>query len=315
MAKDTSFGRRLKRLLFPGRHLLKQIEARTVKIHEAAEASLVLQRKAAFARRPRFQEHLAMLAAAESTVRAWVSPSFQFAADDLRPEMTDHDPARTVVATVALGAAYRMELAACLQSQRDYAGRHGYAFADLAAPPSRLLRAPAWYKIALIGHLLQRGYRRIAFFDADVLVTRPEFSIHKLFDQLEESGRDLLMTHDESGLNTGMLIARGGPNLARLLDLIWTYDFDPDHRTWEQIVVRALADEFPAFAARLLVEPDPRGFNSLPEERVKIHRLNFQANTWQPGDFVCHFSGLRGAELAACIRRYGPPAGAPNSKS
>jgi hypothetical protein len=306
MAKDKTFGQQLKRLLFPGRHLLKQIEARSARIEAAGEASLVLKRKTDIAGSPRFQAHLAALAG-PATGAADISPGFRFAADDLRPDITDDDPGRTVVCTVALGDSYRREMGACLASQRDYARRSGHAFADLAAPPSRLLRAPAWYKIALVFHLLNRGYQRIAFFDADILVTRPEFSLHKLFARLEESGRDLLITNDESGINTGIFLARGGTNLARLLDIIWSYLIDPRHPTWEQIGVRTLADEFPVFAGRLLIEPNGREFNSFPAERAQVHRLGFQASTWQPGDFVCHFSGLRGPELAGLIPRYQPP--------
>ena len=304
MPNDPSIGKRLKRILFPQRHRLKEIDARLRRLEDATDASLVLKRKADFAASPLFCGHMAALEATGASPAPTISTDLEFIAGDLRPAIADDDVSRAVICTVALGDAYRREIGPCLRSQREYAHRCGCAFADLAQPPSRLQRAASWYKLPLVYQLLARGYRRIAYIDADILITRPDLPVQKFFERVEGSKRDLLLTNDESGLNLGIFFAQGGGRLATLLDLIWNYDIAPGHSTWEQIGVRTLATEYPAFAARLLIEPDGRAFNSFPRERQEIHRLNFQASTWQPGDFACHFSGIRSPRLGRLIDQY-----------
>jgi hypothetical protein len=151
---------------------------------------------------------------------------------------------------------------------------------------------------------LSQGFERIAFFDADALITRADHSLDALFERLSSSRRDLLVSNDESGLNMGVIFAQASPTLPLLLDLIWMYHFDPEHITWEQIAVRTLVDEYPAVQRRILIAEDGRDFNSFPEERAQIHQLHHQAGTWKPGDFVCHFSGIGAPRLQELIPVY-----------
>ena len=102
----------------------------------------------------------------------------------------------------------------------------------------------------------------------------------------------------------GVFFAQASATLPVLLDVIWNYHFDPGHVTWEQIAVRTHLDDWPAAAARILIADHPRDFNSFPEERQAIHKLHHQANTWQPGDFVCHFSGIGAPKLTELIALY-----------
>jgi hypothetical protein len=145
---------------------------------------------------------------------------------------------------------------------------------------------------------------RFAAGDLFPTLTRPDTSLEPLFALLAASGRDLLISNDESGANMGVFFAQAGATLPVLLDVIWNYHFDPGHVTWEQIAVRALLDDWPAVESRVLVTERPRDFNSFPEERQRIHQLHHQANTWQPGDFVCHFSGIPAARLPELIPLY-----------
>jgi hypothetical protein len=262
------------------------------------------QNKLAIESTGRFRRHLAFLENPKEGRDCGISPALEFAANDLLLEIEPNGLAKTVVCTIALGDAYRAAVEPCLASHRAYAQRWNFAHADLAQPPSRRLRHPSWYKIPLVHQLLGLGFERIAFFDADALITRPETSLEPLFAQLAASGRDLLISNDESGANMGVFFAQAGPTLPVLLDVIWNYHFDPGHVTWEQIAVRALLDDWPAVESRVLVTQRPRDFNSFPEERQRIHQLHHQANTWQPGDFVCHFSGIPAARLSELIPLY-----------
>lgn len=296
--------RNLKKTLFPGRHYFKQLDRQLAQLGKSLDTLTAAQNKTAIESTARFRSHLAFLENPSASKDCGITPALQFTANDLLLEVTPNGTSKTVLCTVALGDAYRAVLEPCLASHRAYAQRWNLAHADLAQPPSRLLRHPAWYKIALVYHLWARGFERIAFFDADTLITRPDTSLEPLFAQLAASGRDLLITNDESGVNTGVFFAQAGPTLPVLLDLIWNHHFDPGHVTWEQIAVRTLLDDWPAVESRVLVSDRPRDFNSFPEERQTIHKLHHQANTWQPGDFLCHFSGISAPKLPELISRY-----------
>jgi hypothetical protein len=301
--------RNLKKTLFPGRHYLKQVDRQLAEIGKSLDALAAAQRKTAIESTARFRQHLAFLENPAAAPAPAISPGLQFIAGDLLPEVTPQAASKTVLCTIALGDAYRAAVAPCLHSHRAYAQRWGFAHADLAQPSSRPLRHPSWYKIPLAYQLLGRGFERIAFLDADALITRPEAPLEPLFAQLVAGGRDLLIANDESGANMGVFFAQAGPALPVLLDVIWNYHFDPGHVTWEQIAVRTLLDEWPAVAGRILVTDRPRDFNSFPEERQQIHKLHHQANTWQPGDFICHFSGISKDRLPEMIARYRQRAG------
>ena len=296
--------RNLKKALLPGRHYLKQLDRQLGELHKSLDALTAAQRKRAIESTARFRSHLAFLENSAANPSTGITPSLQFAANDLLLEITPNGSSKTIVCTIALGDAYRAAVEPCLASHRAYAQRCNVAHADLSQPPSRQLRHPSWYKLPLVYQLLSRGYERIAFLDADALITRPETQLEPLFTQLKSSGRDLLLSNDESGANMGVFFAQASPTLPVLLDLIWNYHFDPGHVTWEQIAVRTLLDEWPAVASRVLITDRPRDFNSFPGERQRIHKLHHQANTWQPGDFVCHFSGIAASQLPELIPLY-----------
>jgi len=294
--------RDLKKTLFPGRYYGKLHERQLAELHKSVNALTAAQNKMAIESTGRFRSHLAFLENLKANTDCGISPALEFAASDLLVEIEPNGTSKTIVCTIALGDAYRAAVAPCLESHRAYAQKWGLAHADLSQPPSRLLRHPSWYKLPLAYQLLTRGYERIAFFDADALITQPETSLEPLFAKL--AGRDLLISNDESGANMGVFFAQASPTLPALLDIIWNYHFDPGHVTWEQIAVRTLLDDWPAAASRILITEHPRDFNSFPEERQAIHKLHHQANTWQPGDFVCHFSGIGGSKLTELIALY-----------
>ena len=296
--------RNLKKTLLPGRYYLKQLDCQLGELHKSIDALTAAQRKMAIESTARFRQHLAFLENPAVSTSSGITPALQFAADDLLPEITPNGTTKTIICTIALGDAYRTAVAPCLASHRAYAHHWNFAHADLSQPPSRQLRHPSWYKLPLVYQLLSRGYERIAFFDADALITKPDTQIEPFFAQLATSKRDLLISNDESGTNMGVFFAQAGHTLPVLLDVIWNYHFDPGHVTWEQIAVRTLLDDWPAVASRILITDQPRAFNSFPEERQRIHKLHHQANTWQPGDFVCHFSGIATAKLPELIPLY-----------
>jgi len=296
--------RNFKKTFFPGRYYLKRINRQLADLSKSLDVLSATQRKIAIESTARFRQHLAFLENPAAVPAPAISPALQFIAGDLRPNLTPSAESKTILCTIAVGEAYRAAVAPCLDSHRAYAQRWGFAYADLAQPASRPLRHPSWYKIPLAYQLLGLGYERIAFLDADALITHHETLLEPFFAPLETCGRDLLLANDESGANMGVFFAQAGPALPVLLDVIWNYHFDPGHVTWEQIAVRTLLDERPAFAARVLITDRPRDFNSFPDERQHIHKLTHQSNTWHPGDFICHFTGISQDRLPELIAQY-----------
>jgi hypothetical protein len=299
-----SLSRKLKAILFPSRTVLRSVEKRIETIQKGTHQLLAETRRSQIRNSGTFRNHLEKMTSSQAVTDSELSYSFRFTTSELEPEMRNHDPSKIVVATVIFGDSYRDKVKTCLDSHRQYCDKMGYAYADLRQPPSRLLRHPSWYKITLIHQLIKKGYRRIAFIDGDALITDYEVKLEVFFDQLSASGRDLMLANDESGLNMGIAFARESPSLLRLLDLIWMFNFDQDNENWEQYALRNLVDDFSLLQEKLLIVANPTDFNSFPRERAGIHKLNSQKNTWKPGDFICHFSGIRSPLLESLIDFY-----------
>ena len=233
-----------------------------------------------------------------------ISYGFSRAARSLAPRMIRGRESRggIVICSVALGEAYIERVMPALASQQYYAEVHGFSYALLAETPAFPPRPPAWMKLPLILNLLDQGFERVLYIDADALVTSLDFDAATVFGERRPGG-SLRLTEDEDGINSGVMFIEDGPHLRRLLDLTWLYDADVSNGTWEQYALKTLMDMSDAVARHVTIEPDPRRFNSFPLERNHFHRT-MERDIWRPGDFICHFSGIRPPELERLIRQY-----------
>jgi hypothetical protein len=207
-----------------------------------------------------------------------------------------------VVCSLALGEAYARTVLPALASQQYFAERRGLGYALLATPPAHLERPPAWMKIPLILNLLDQGFRRVLFIDADALVTDLGFDPDAVFPDAGGMG-SITLAEDEGGVNTGVMFIEDGPATRRVLDLIWLNDSDIHNSTWEQHALKTLIETSGAVRRQVTIEPDARRFNSFPVERNRLYPTP-ASNTWHPGDFLCHFSGIRQPELGPLVERY-----------
>jgi hypothetical protein len=157
-------------------------------------------------------------------------------------------------------------------------------------------------KIPLIQDLFQRGFERVVYLDADALVTNPDFDVEAVFGVPTANGR-LTLTEDEAGINCGVMFLEDGPALRRLLDLVWLFDADITQGTWEQFALKSLMSMSADVCRHVAIEGDPRRFNSFAPERARFHRT-MDRSIWQPGDFICHFSGIRSPHLEDLIAQY-----------
>lgn len=245
--------------------------------------------------------HLAALAA-DSLDEPEIGYALARAAGSVAPRMIERGSGDTVVCSLALGDDYRHRVLPALASQQFFAESRDLSYAILSDPPKMLLRPPAWMKIPLMMHLLQRGFRRIIYIDADALVTSLDFDIEAAFGDARPQGL-FKVTEDEDGVNSGVVLLQDGPLVRRLLDLIWMFDADIHNGTWEQYALKTLMDQSQAVRRHVTIEPDPRRFNSFPIERRRFHRTP-EPNIWHPGDFICHFSGIRSPDLEILLENY-----------
>ncbi len=208
---------------------------------------------------------------------------------------------------LAVGGAYRELVHSCLLSQNGYCERHGYSQLVLEHEPPPFGRPPAWLKLPLALRALELGFEHVFFIDADCLITNPVIPLENHFARWNASHRtsSMLVAEDEGGINSGCFFLRNTPDAPRLLDAVWLYDADPFYPSWEQEALMRLLNDHEEFRKVLHIEPEARLFNSFPHERLEFMKRAFdQRNTWQPGDFICHFSGVRGTELKRLISRY-----------
>jgi galactosyl transferase GMA12/MNN10 family len=214
---------------------------------------------------------------------------------------------RVCVISLALGSEYRKMIGSCLRSQSDYCERHGYSLLELGHATPSTRRPAAWLKIPLALRALQMGFEQIFYIDADCMITNPDITLSDHFARWDSSNptSSMLITEDEGGINSGCFFLKNTPDSFRLMDSIWMYDAEPKQATWEQQAFKRLLQDHEAFNSLLYIDPEPRNFNSFPHERLAfVQHVDLQFNTWQQGDFICHFSGVRKPHLKRLIEHY-----------
>jgi hypothetical protein len=248
--------------------------------------------------------HIADLGQSESP--AVVSHDFASTTATLEPMLTPR-PGKIAVCTVGLGVDYRETVRDCLESQTRYCERHGHTYADLRFAPSFQVRPASWYKLPLVHQLLRAGHTHVLYLDADCLVTNPAFQLEELAARLDKTSpkKSLLITVDEFSVNCGVFFIRNTPDAFRLLNLLWLYDARAPYPNWEQDALHRLLEDHPAVLGAIEIEQNSKLFNSFPPERHDFFRhLTNRPNVWSPGDFLCHFSGIRPPHLQRMIGQY-----------
>jgi len=118
-----------------------------------------------------------------------------------------------LVFCVALNG-YERIYKSCIESQRKYAARHGYQYRLINRPGNASITASAWLKIPLLIEALNKGYKWIAFIDADCLIKPDTPSLQSL----EKKDKYLYMGQGFSGrVNSGVIILKQD---IRVLDLL-----------------------------------------------------------------------------------------------
>jgi hypothetical protein len=216
------------------------------------------------------------------------------------------DRAKPVLCMLSIGRDFAKSVEIGTQSKVEYCKRHGYGLVILEAAPLHADRPLPWLRIPLIFRLLKMGYQSVLYLDADTLITNPAIQPEIFFERMETAGRHLMLTEDALGLNTGVMFFRRTWQSLLLLDLIYETDINVDHLYWEQYALAELVRRYPLVLSLLYIETRPRQFNSVlldflnpppPDAEREIYG-------WKPGDFLCHFAGVRsGSRTAARMRK------------
>jgi hypothetical protein len=114
--------------------------------------------------------------------------------------------------------------AATVHNKLQYCLARGYA---LVVPPLARVREAAagspvpWAKFPLARDVLDEGYEYVLVIDADAMIMRADVSLDLAADELEREGRQLLISTDFNGLNSGVFLLRAGRWADDFLEAAW----------------------------------------------------------------------------------------------
>ena len=117
---------------------------------------------------------------------------------------------KTLIFTIATNG-YAEFLAEHIESQREYATKHGYEhIALIKTPPWGVSAAnSSWLKIPMMLHYLRHGYDRVLSIDADARIM-PNAPV---LDAMETPGKSIYMAKESSGrFNAGVIMCLATPD-------------------------------------------------------------------------------------------------------
>ncbi|CAM9495252.1 unnamed protein product, partial [Phaeothamnion confervicola] len=178
-------------------------------------------------------------------------------------------------------------------------------------------RPGAWSKIVVLRQLLAKDtFDWLVFMDMDAFVMNPSIKLEWLIEG--SGGKDILMTEDWNGANTGVFLVRNSRWSRWLLDEWWKQDqfisgdfpFEYEQRGLHFLLQ---TDAWTGWRPAMPAYPDGDAaavrahFRFLPQCAMNSYLVHpFQAarkasvrrwghrGTYRPGDFVLHLAGKKG---------------------
>lgn len=202
--------------------------------------------------------------------------------------------AEIAIVTIAAGEEYREAVKLGLKNKQDYCIQRGYDFVcgDKTLDPTRTIH---WSKILLILKTMENEkYQWIFWTDADALIMNTGLFIEDLIDE----NYNLIINNDYNGFNSGHFLIRNCEWSRRFLRDAYTHTEFVDHGEWDQGALLAALQENKEYLALTKTVPQ-RLMNSFPDALGIL----LQA-TYQPGDFILHFAGIRDTGLLQSYFQY-----------
>jgi hypothetical protein len=307
MPADDAF-RKLKKAFLPSwatRQGILNFKSALVRDHRLVsltEECLVELKRQSVRQKSAYQSHLHHLAhpAEFDGEKMVIGYQLERAVRKLKPTfVVEGDRSKPVLCVLCLGEEYAKAVEIGTRTKVDYCRRHGYSLVVLETAPFYFDRPITWLRIPLIFSLMEKGYNDVFYLDADTLITNQDVRLESFFARLEKAERHLMIAEDILCLNTGSFFIRKTWQSLTLLDLVYENDAHVDHHWWEQQALIELVEEHQVVRSLLYLEPDARQFNSVPLGFLNLpfSETDRVAYSWQPGDFVCHFAGLRNTSV------------------
>lgn len=162
----------------------------------------------------------------------------------------------------------------------EYCHKRGYQFVCYNHLPDKS-RGAQWNKTRIVQQELH-DCDWLMWMDADSLPVNHDFSIEKMIGQIPD--KDLIISGDDGGLCFGIFAIRNCSWSVQFLQTLWfcgqmQYDYAKrycESPQFDQVTVKALADNFPAIAGRIAVI----GQDWVAYPRSEFSRENFAVHYW-----------------------------------
>lgn len=204
--------------------------------------------------------------------------------------------AQIAIVSIASGEEYRDSVSLGIKNKEEYCARHGYDFicGDKTLDASRGI---TWSKILLIQEVMKnKDVKWIFWSDADALIMNTGLLIEDLIDE----NYNLIINFDHNGYNSGHFLIRNCEWSRRFLEEVYTHDefVNDNDGEWEQgAMLKTLQSDLKYSSATKTVPQ--RLMNSFPALIGSLLQV-----TYQPGDFVLHFAGVRDVHILKDLFEY-----------
>ena len=202
--------------------------------------------------------------------------------------------AEIAIVSIASGEAYRDSVSLGLKNKEEYCARHGYDFicSDKTLDASRGI---TWSKILLILEVMKnKDVKWIFWSDADALIMNTALLIEDLIDEKY----NLIINFDHNGFNSGHFLIRNCEWSRRFLEEAYTHDEFVNDPEWEQGAMLTTLQSDLKYSRATKIVPQ-RLMNSFPGVFGSLLQV-----TYQPGDFVLHFAGVRDVHILKALFAY-----------
>jgi len=198
------------------------------------------------------------------------------------------------VVSLAAGREFQETVQLGVKNKKNYCAQHGYDFicGEETLDPTRTI---AWSKILLILKTMESSQCKWIFWsDADSLIMNTGLRIEDLIDE----SYNLIINYDFNGLNTGHFLIRNCEWSRQFLKEVYTHEEFIDDPEWDQGAILATLQQNPQYLT-VTKTVQQRLMNSFPDG----HGF-FLQSTYQPGDFILHFAGVRNHVLLKSYFEY-----------
>ncbi|KST59844.1 putative glycosyltransferase [Methylobacterium sp. GXS13] len=198
----------------------------------------------------------------------------------------------------------RRQVELCLESHKNYAQNHGYAYYLQNQQPIHQLTNPSSNKISLIFSLLNQGFETVFFVASSAMFTNLNKRIESLTGSFESNKACFVVTENELGVDLTVFAVKNCADSKIILNLMWLLQRHAAAIGSEEDALNYLLNKYDCVRRKVNIEKDSKKFNSEPREKG-LSSTVLEGKIWSDGDMICNFSGFRPPHLESLVKRYG----------